>query len=90
MSDEQTLRRKRLKYRSSYRGTKELDLILGRFADHHLDGFSDAQLDRYEAIMDANEHEIYAWLTGRQAVPAEYDNDVMTLILNFKFADTIS
>lgn len=79
------IRRKRLKYRSNRRGTRELDLILGGFAEAHLDGFSAAQLDRFEAILNADENDIYDWLSGRRAVPPAHDNDVMALLLNFKF-----
>ena len=43
------IRRKRLSFRSWHRGTRESDLILGRFADAHLATFDDGQLDRYEA-----------------------------------------
>ena len=84
--DELTTRRKRLKYRSARRGTRELDLFLGAFAEAHLDGLSPAQLDRYEAILNANENEIYDWLSRRIGVPAEHDNDVMKLLLSFKFS----
>ena len=80
-------RRKRLKYRSWHRGTKELDLFLGAFADRYLGRLSPEQILRYETILDANEHEIYAWLSGRAPVPPAYDNDVMAMILKFNFAN---
>lgn len=80
------IRRKRLKYRSARRGTRELDLVLGGFAAAYLDAFSPAQLDRYEAILNAPENDIYDWLSRRQHVPAAHDNDVMALLLSFKFS----
>lgn len=78
-------RRKRLKYRSSRRGTRELDLFLGSFAERHLDALAPAALDRYEAILEANENDIYDWLARRRPAPPEHDNDVMALLLNFRF-----
>jgi antitoxin CptB len=84
--DELAMRRKRLKYRSARRGTRELDLFLGAFAEAHLDRLSPAQLDRYEAVLNANENELYDWLSRRVAVPPEHDNDVMKLLLGFKFS----
>ena len=84
--NELATRRKRLKYRSARRGTRELDLFLGAFAEAHLDRLSPAQLDRYEAVLNANENEIYDWLSRRTAVPPEHDHDVMKLLLNFKFS----
>lgn len=83
------IRRKRLRYRSWHRGTKELDLLIGGFAAHHLDGFDVGELDQFEAIMEANEHDIYAWLTGKAEVPSEHDNGVMHQLLNYSHADTL-
>ena len=78
-------RRKRLRFRSWHRGTKEMDLLMGSFADAHLDGFGAAQLDRYEALLDVSEPVVYDWILGRSAPPAEYDHDVTRLLLAFEF-----
>ncbi|MBT5190951.1 MAG: succinate dehydrogenase assembly factor 2 [Rhodospirillaceae bacterium] len=78
------IRRKRLRYHSWHRGTKELDLVLGQFAERYLPDMSVEDLDRYEAIINENEHDIYAWLAGREAVPVEHDHHIMKMILNFK------
>ena len=86
MTEDLELRRRRLKYRSKHRGTKELDLLLGVFAERQLDVMSERELDLYEAILDADEVEIYGWLVGREAPPPAYDNDVMRRLLAFDFA----
>ena len=57
-------RRRRLLFRSWHRGTREADLIMGRFADVHIEGFSDAELDQYEHLLDAIETDLLAWVTG--------------------------
>ena len=44
------MRRKKLRYRAWHRGTKEMDLILGPFADAHADAMDGAQLDRLEYL----------------------------------------
>ncbi len=77
-------RRKRLLYRSIHTGMKETDLLLGGFARRHLPTLGDRQLELYERILEAGDPQIYAWLSGREAVPPGYDNDVMKLLLNFK------
>ncbi len=77
-------RRKRLLYRSIHTGMKETDILLGGFARRHLPTFGDRQLELYERILEAGDPRIYAWLSGREAVPPSYDNDVMKLLLNFK------
>ena len=82
MSDD--LRRKRLHYRSWHRGTKEMDLLLGGFADRHLAEFSPAQLDRFEALLQNSDPDIYCWVSGREPVPSAHDDDVMELLRNFR------
>ena len=57
-------RRRRLLFRSWHRGTREADLIMGRFADVHLAAFSDAELDQYEHLLDALESDLLSWMTG--------------------------
>lgn len=89
MAEDFATRVKRLKYRSRHRGTKELDMLLGRFAEQHLDGMTGAEIELYEAILEANEHDIYHWLTGQTPVPAEHDNPVMQRILSFEFAKSV-
>lgn len=88
MTEELPTRRKRLLYRSWHRGTKELDLFIGSFADRHLSSLSPEQLDRYEAILERNETDIYAWISRREPVPPELDNDVMAMILAFRFGES--
>lgn len=78
-------RRKRLLFRSWHRGTREADLILGSFADAHLATFDEVQLDRYEALLDTPDPDIFDWLTGRRAPPPEADHDVTRMLLAFKY-----
>ena len=77
------IRRKRLKYRSQHRGTKELDLLLGRFAAARLDALDAAQVDRFEALLEAPSPLVYAWVTGQDAPPPELDSDVLRLLRDF-------
>jgi antitoxin CptB len=66
------IRLKRLRLRSWRRGIKEMDLILGRFADTRLAGLSDAEIATYDALLSENDHDLYAWVAGREAAPAPY------------------
>ncbi len=63
MTDETRL--KRLHMRSIRRGIKEMDLILGAFAASRLPGLDAAALDTYEALLQENDHDLYAWVTAR-------------------------
>ena len=60
---------KRLRYRSWHRGCKETDLILGTFCDRTIETMQDADLRRYEALLDEDDADIWAWLTDKTPCP---------------------
>ena len=66
-------RLKRLRMRSWRRGIKELDLILGAFADKHLAELESADLEVYEALLSENDHDLYAWVSGRDTPPDRFE-----------------
>ncbi len=78
--------RKRLAFRAWHRGMKELDLLIGGFADRYLAELNPAQLDLFEALLDVPEPLMYRWLIGQDPPPPEFDHDVMRLLLNFKYS----
>jgi antitoxin CptB len=80
LTETTAVRRKRLLLRSRYRGFLENDLLLGGFADRHLDRLDEGQLDRYEALLAEPDHDIFAWAADMRPVPARHDNDVMALL----------
>ncbi|CTQ51170.1 succinate dehydrogenase assembly factor 2 [Jannaschia donghaensis] len=65
-------RRKRLKIRAWRRGIKEMDLILGGYADERLPDMDAADLALFEAMLGENDHDLYAWVTGQQAPPPRF------------------
>jgi antitoxin CptB len=69
-------RRARLRFRAERRGFKEVDLIFGAFAAECLPGLSEDELDLFEALLEAPDQEVYAWLCGQGSVPARYDTPV--------------
>lgn len=75
--------RRKLVFRSKHRGTKEMDLMLGRFADGHLAGMDLAQLALYAELLQESDPDLYNWLTGREAVPERCRNEVMGLLVSF-------
>ncbi len=84
MADDLSRQRKRVRFRSRRRGTREGDFIIGGFAERYADGLNAEQLDRFEALLEQNDPEVMAWITGAKPVPAEWDNDVMHLLQDFK------
>lgn len=67
------MRRKKLRYRAWHRGTKEMDLILGPFADAHVERYDAAQLDRLEALMNEEDPPLLTWVMGQEVPPAHVD-----------------
>jgi antitoxin CptB len=76
-------RRRRLLFQSWHRGIREADLIMGRFADRHIGELTEAELDQYEQLMDAQEHDLVAWLTGQSVVPPEQDTPIFRRLRDF-------
>ncbi len=74
------IRRKRLKFRSWHRGIKEADILLGHFADDHLDRLSVEQLDRYENLLREPDLKIVAWITKDAPAPEHLQNDIMEML----------
>ena len=84
MNESLEVRRKRLAYRSRHRGTKELDILVGAFAERHVAGLDAEQLGRFEALLELPEPLLYDWLIGKSLPPPEHDHDVTRLFLQFK------
>jgi antitoxin CptB len=78
------LRRKRLLYRSVYRGNKENDILLGQFARAHIAEFDAAELDQYERLLSAGDNDIYDWVAGKAEPPADMDCPVLRKLMAFQ------
>jgi antitoxin CptB len=70
MAETREIRIKRLRMRAWHRGIKEMDLILGGWADAHLAALDDTTLDAFEAVLAEADHDLYAWVSGRVEPPA--------------------
>jgi len=80
-------RHARLRFRSWHRGTREMDLLLGSFADTHLHAFTPEQLDCYEALLQESDPDLYDWITGVQPVPAPHTSPVMEMLSRHRFGN---
>jgi len=77
------VRRRRLLFRAWRRGVREMDLIIGRFADAYIDKFDEPGLDDFERLIEAPNAELYAWVTGGDAVPKNFDTAVLRQLIDF-------
>jgi antitoxin CptB len=71
MQETAEARLKRMTMRSWRRGTKEMDLVLGPFADAHLAGLSEAELALYDRLLLENDQDLMAWILGQSAPPSD-------------------
>jgi antitoxin CptB len=81
-------RRKKLKFRAWRRGFREIDLILGGFADAGLVSLDGDGLNAFEALLNANDQDVYAWITGDQRTPPDHDTPTLALIRAFRLEMT--
>jgi antitoxin CptB len=80
-------RRKRLLFRCWHRGTREMDLILGRFADAAIASLSDDELAQFERLIEVPDPDLFAAVTGDQPLAAECDTALFLRIKAFRASD---
>ena len=62
-------RRRKLLFRSWHRGIREMDLVLGGFADAEIHGLNEAELDQYERLLEVGDADLLSWVTGETPAP---------------------
>ena len=67
------IRRKRLKFRALRRGFREVDLVFGTFAEAELAGLSEAEMDQFEALLEAPDQDVWLWLQDKAPVEPDFD-----------------
>lgn len=69
-------RRRKILFRSWHRGLREMDLIMGRFADAEIGKLTPAELDDFEYLIEVPDRDLLKWITGETQAPANYDTPV--------------
>src|ERR1700704_5798772 len=77
------VRRRRLLFRAWHRGMRELDLIMGRFADSAIEQFTPDELVDFEDLMEVPDRELLAWVTGEADVAANFDTGLFRRLRDF-------
>ncbi len=85
-----SMRRRRLRYRAWHRGTKEMDLVLGPYADVHVQALDEVELTRLETLMDAEDTDLLKWVMGQEAPPPGTDTELLDRIIAFRIATAAS
>lgn len=84
--DQLSMRLRRIRYRAWHRGTKEMDLLLGPYADARLADMAVADLDRFETLLEEADTDLLKWLMGQEPTPADADADLLADLLKFRIA----
>jgi antitoxin CptB len=82
-SDGLDLCRRKLLFRSWHRGMREMDLIMGRFADAWIERLNEAELGEYERLIEVPDGVLLAWISGEGEIPAEHDGAVLRRLRAF-------
>src|SRR5215471_12136557 len=77
------VRRRKLLFRSWHRGMREMDLIMGRFADATVTQLTQDELAEFEQLMEVPDRELLAWITGEADVPPDYDTALFRRLREF-------
>jgi antitoxin CptB len=77
-------RRRRIRYRAWHRGTKEMDLVLGPYADAHAPRLGSVDLDRLEALMDEADTDLLKWVMGQEVPPPGADTELLRQLIDFR------
>ena len=80
------VRRKKMRFRAWRRGFREIDLILGGFADQKLASLDAAGLDDFERLLGAPDPDVYEWITNQASAPSEHETPTLASIRAFHVA----
>ena len=81
-------RRRRLLFRCWHRGIREMDLVLGGFADAHLASLTEAELGELEQWLEVPDQQIFAWVNGMEMTPDEFNSALFRRLCNFRGKET--
>jgi antitoxin CptB len=77
--------KKKIIYRSNYRGTKEMDKLLGAFTKTYIDELNLKDLNDLEKLLDADDTNLYNFFNGLGTDYKFKENKINSLFKNFKF-----
>ena len=78
------IHRKRLLWRATHRGIKEMDLLVGGYAHAHLAGMDEANLQEFTQLLELPDQDLLSWATGVVEVPPQHDSTLLRAVLAFR------
>ena len=77
--------KKKIVYRSTYRGTKEMDKLLSSFTKKYIDTFNDTELNNLSNLLNIDDENLYKLNQGQKTTIIINENTVIKLFKNFKY-----
>lgn len=77
-------RRRRILYRCWHRGIREMDLVLGQFAEENITDLSEEQLDELEVIMSEEDQDLIKMVTGASEIPEKFRTPLFEKIISYR------
>jgi len=77
-------RRRKALFRAWHRGTREMDLVLGGFADEHIGELDDADLAEFEGLLNVLDTELFQWVSGELPTPVTHDTPLFRRIVGHR------
>lgn len=74
---------KKLLYKSTHRGCRETDIILGQYAQKYINDMSYEELEIFETILNISDSDIYDWYSKKKSVPEKYDSHIMRQLMQY-------
>ena len=84
METDSDVRLRRLALRSGRRGLRELDLLLGQFAERHLRRLPPESLALYEQLLDEEDQRVLDWMTGSLRCPEKYAELIARIVAEYQ------
>jgi antitoxin CptB len=84
MTETLDTQRRKLAWRASRRGIKEMDLLVGGFAASELPRMAAAELKAFERLLDIPDQQLLAWATRQEPVPEKQDSAMLRALLAFR------
>jgi antitoxin CptB len=77
------VRKKRLLFQAHHRGSREADILIGRFADAEVAGMDEAEVTAFETMLDLPDIDLVNWVMGRTVPPPENDTPILRRLMAF-------
>ena len=85
MNNDIKILKKRLIYRSQYRGTKEMDKLIGSFVKKHINSFSDDELEELEKFLNIDDDTLYKFYNNQLDNEISINNNISKLFKTFTY-----